>query len=181
MGCPWKWFDVALLSSLMVNTFPPDIKIFGTSGKWVILKEMRWFTGFKWTWLWSVCSPGIKISIEKIMMLLGQLLLNFRHHYQHKHYQLVRIKFFLGAIAHLSDQLMVITTRLQEVERRKQCKKRKRKKPYQQQLHKDRVFLFSFSLYTCIKPLNLYVSYTTLGSQSWIIGSYKHFSASYNW
>ena len=46
------------------------------------------------------------------------------------------------AIAHLSDQLMVITTRLQEVERRKQCKKRKRKKPYQQQLHmhKDRVF-----------------------------------------
>src|SRR6476620_268668 len=54
-------------------------------------------------------------------------------------------KIFLGAIAHLSDQLMVITTRLQEVERRKQCKKRKRKKPYQQQLHKDRVFLFSFS------------------------------------
>jgi hypothetical protein len=35
---------------------------------------------------------------------------------------------------------MVITTRLQEVERRKQYKKRKRKKPYQQQLHKDRVF-----------------------------------------
>ena len=35
---------------------------------------------------------------------------------------------------------------------------------------------FLFSLYTCIKPLNLYVSYTTLGSQSWIIGSYKHFS-----
>jgi uncharacterized lipoprotein YbaY len=74
------------------------------------------------------------------MMLLGQLLLNFRHHYQHKHYQLVRVKFFLGAIAHLSDQLMVITTRLQEVERRKQYKKRKRKKLYQQQLHKDRVF-----------------------------------------
>jgi len=70
----------------------------------------------------------------------AQLLLNFRHHYQHKHYQLVRVKFFLGAIAHLSDQLMVITTRLQEVERRKQYKKRKRKKPYQQQLHKDRVF-----------------------------------------
>jgi len=70
----------------------------------------------------------------------AQLLLNFRHHYQHKHYQLVRVKFFLGAIAHLSDQIMVITTRLQEVERRKQCKKRKRKKPYQQQLHKDRVF-----------------------------------------
>jgi hypothetical protein len=42
---------------------------------------------------------------------------------------------------------MVITTRLQEVERRKQCKKRKRKKPYQQQLHKDRVFLFSFFVY----------------------------------
>ena len=111
----------------------------------------------------------------------AQLLLNFRHHYQHKHYQLVRVKFFLGAIAHLSDQLMVITTRLQEVERRKQCKKRKRKKPYQQQLHKDRVFWFSFSLYTCIKPLNLHISHTTLGSQSWIIGSYKHFSASYNW
>ena len=79
----------------------------------------------------------------------AQLLLNFRHHYQHKHYQLVRVKFFLGAIAHLSDQLMVITTRLQEVERRtrlqeverrKLYKKRKRKKPYQQQLHKDRVF-----------------------------------------
>jgi hypothetical protein len=33
---------------------------------------------------------------------LAQLLLNFRHHYQHKHYQLVRVKFFLGAIAHLS-------------------------------------------------------------------------------
>ena len=62
-------------------------------------------------------------------------------------------KIFLGAIAHLSDQLMVITTRLQEVERRKQYKKRKRKKPYQQQLICIKIEYFDF-LFLCILASN---------------------------
>jgi hypothetical protein len=49
----------------------------------------------------------------------AQLLLNFRHHYQHKHYQLVRVKFFLDAIALYQINLW-LTIRLQEVERRQQ-------------------------------------------------------------